>query len=524
MSLRARLVIGLVALAAVGLLVLGAVTYGALSKFEVNRVDDQAAAAIKPAVRALVQADAITGSDADAVREEPGFAPGAATGAPLVPIIGEDGRGRPYGRPGGGPPPGGRGKDPDPPPSGTYAEQRSVTGKSTGGTFLGVTAGETEPTAPDLPDDVERGEYRTISSGGKRYRVHAEGTPLLPGQTTLVAVPFTDVDATLDQLLLTEGVVIAAVLALLGGAAWWTVGVGLRPLARIGATAGAIAGGDLARRVEPAEPRTEVGRLGLALNAMLARLEEAFAERRASEERLRRFLADASHELRTPLASIRGYAELFRIGAAREGPDVEKAMSRIEDESARMGVLVEDLLALARLDEVRDLHREPVDMAQLAGDAVDDARAVAPEREIDLRLDGGGVVIDGDPGQLRQVLANLMRNALVHTPAGTPIEVAVDSVADAREARLVVRDHGPGLPAGDPAELFERFWRADPGRGRGRAGAGLGLSIVAAVVAAHGGRAEAADAPGGGARFTVTLPLRAPAGGAEREPVSDRRA
>ena len=167
--------------------------------------------------------------------------------------------------------------------------------------------------------------------------------------------------------------------------AWLIVRLGLRPLDRIGETAGAIAAGDLSRRVEPAEPRTEVGRLGLALNAMLARLEEAFAERRASEERLRRFLADASHELRTPLASIRGYAELFRIGAAREGPDVEKAMTRIEDESARMGVLVEDLLALARLDEVRDQHREPVDMAQLAGDAVDDARAVAPEREIELR-------------------------------------------------------------------------------------------------------------------------------------------
>jgi two-component system OmpR family sensor kinase len=251
---------------------------------------------------------------------------------------------------------------------------------------------------------------------------------------------------------------------------------------------------------------------------MLARLEEAFAERRASEERLRRFLADASHELRTPLASIRGYAELFRIGAAREGPDVEKAMSRIEDESARMGVLVEDLLALARLDEVRDLHREPVDMAALAGDAVDDARAVAPERDIELHTNAGNgsVVLDGDPAQLRQVLANLLRNALVHTPAGTPIEVTVSSVADAREARLEVRDHGPGLPAGDPAELFERFWRADPGRGRGRAGAGLGLSIVAAIVSAHGGRAEAADAPDGGARFTVTLPLRAAEAGSGR--------
>ena len=224
---------------------------------------------------------------------------------------------------------------------------------------------------------------------------------------------------------------------------------------------------------------------------MLARLEEAFAERRASEERLRRFLADASHELRTPLASIRGYAELFRIGAAREGPEMEKAMSRIEAESARMGVLVEDLLALARLDEVRDIHREPVDLAALAGDAVADARAVAPEREITLDRgttasgDGAAVVLDGDPGQLRQVLSNLLRNALVHTPAGTPVEVFVR--ADGDDALLEVRDHGPGLPTGDPAELFGRFWRAEAGRGRGRAGAGLGLSIVAAIVAAHGG-------------------------------------
>ena len=262
-----------------------------------------------------------------------------------------------------------------------------------------------------------------------------------------------------------------------------------------------------------AEPRTEVGRLGLSLNAMLARLEEAFAERRASEERLRRFLADASHELRTPLASIRGYAELFRIGAASAPADVEKAMTRIEDESARMGVLVEDLLALARLDEVREQVREPVDLAALAGDAVDDARAVAPEREIALHGCGedDAVVVDGDPGQLRQVLSNLMRNALVHTPAGTPIEVSLRAVDG--DATLAVRDHGPGLPTDDPSELFDRFWRGDgPARphDRGRAGAGLGLAIVAGVVAAHGGRAAAADADGGGARFEVVLPLRAP--------------
>jgi two-component system OmpR family sensor kinase len=299
------------------------------------------------------------------------------------------------------------------------------------------------------------------------------------------------------------------VLLALGFGAWWIVRLGLRPLDAIGVMAGAIAAGDLTQRVDHAEPRTEVGRLGLSLNAMLARLEEAFAERRASEERLRRFLADASHELRTPLSSIRGYAELFRIGAASEPEDVEKAMARIEDESARMGVLVEDLLALARLDEVREQVREPVDLRELAGDAVDDARAVAPEREISLHGSGeDAVVVDGDPGQLRQVLSNLMRNALVHTPAGTPIEVSVH--ARNGDATLAVRDHGPGLPTDNPSELFDRFWRSDPGRGRGRAGAGLGLAIVAGVVAAHGGRASAADAADGGARFEVVLPLRAP--------------
>ncbi len=504
MSLRARLILGLVALAAVGLLVLGAVTYGALRSFELGRADDQAAAAVEPALRGLVSAGVL--KDTGSLGPSPGS-------RPRVPVAG--GRG-PGGRGGGGDPDdpdrdGSRGAPPDdPPPAGTYAQQRDAAGKVVGGTFLGVSTGETTPAAPVLPDTVRHGEYRTISSGGGSYRMYATATPQRAGQTTVIAVPFTEVDATLDRLLLIEAFVIAGVLLALGLAASWIVRLGLRPLVRIGDTAGAIAGGDLSRRVEPAEQRTEIGRLGLALNAMLARLEEAFAERRASEERLRRFLADASHELRTPLASIRGYAELFRIGAAREGPEIEKAMARIEAESKRMGVLVEDLLVLARLDEVRERHREPVDMAALAADAVDDARAVAPEREIALHANGA-VVVDGDPAQLRQVLANLLRNALVHTPAGTPIEVSVD--AERADARLQVRDHGPGLPTGDPAELFDRFWRADPGRGRGRAGAGLGLSIVAAIVGAHGGRASAADADGGGARFAVTLPLAARADG-----------
>jgi two-component system OmpR family sensor kinase len=250
--------------------------------------------------------------------------------------------------------------------------------------------------------------------------------------------------------------------------------------------------------------RTEVGRLGTALNRMLDRLEQAFSEREASQERLRRFIADASHELRTPLASIRGYAELFRMGAASEPADVAKAMRRIEDESARMGVLVEDLLTLARLDEVRQAPHGPVDVAAIARDAVDDARVTAPDRDIALRV--APAAVTGDADQLRQVLANLLRNALVHTPAGTPIEVAVG--ADNGAVRLAVRDHGPGLPSDDSGALFERFWRAEGGRERGKDGAGLGLAIVAGIVDAHDGTVSATNAPGGGASFEVRLPTR----------------
>jgi two-component system OmpR family sensor kinase len=478
MSLRARLILTLVVLAGIGLLTLGVATYTAQRSFEVNRIDQQATAAVSQAGR-------------DFERN------GVDDGHPQPPFTDDHGRGGP---------PGGIGLA----PSGTYAQLRDASGAMVGDAVLGLPTGETKPSAPKIPKDLTVGERLTVGAvngSSLRYRVYAAATPGDPNYMTIVAVPFTEIDATLNHLLLIEALVIGGVLLALAAAASFLVRLGLRPLERIGATAGAIAAGDLSHRVERAEPRTEVGRLGLALNAMLGRLEQAFAERRASEERLRRFLADASHELRTPLSSIRGYAELFRIGAAREGPDVEKAMSRIEDESTRMGVLVEDLLALARLDEIRDAHREPVDLAQLASDAVHDARAVAPDREIALDVPANDVVVDGDPDQLRQVLANLVRNALVHTPAGTPIEVSLHVAA--KEATLAVRDHGPGLPTDNPAELFDRFWRADPGRERGRAGAGLGLAIVAGIVSAHGGRAQAADAADGGARFTVVLPLAA---------------
>jgi two-component system OmpR family sensor kinase len=286
------------------------------------------------------------------------------------------------------------------------------------------------------------------------------------------------------------------------------------PLERIAATAGDIAGGDLSRRVEPAEPDTEIGRLGLALNAMLTQIETAFAERAASEDRLRRFVADASHELRTPLTAIRGYAELFRRGAAERPEDLARAMRRIEDEAARMGLLVEDLLLLARLDQGRPLEQGPVDLVAVAGDALADLSAIDPARPVTYEHPAA-LVVPGDEARLRQVAGNLLTNARVHTPEGTAVHVRVR--ASDGQAILEVADEGPGLPAGEEATVFERFYRADAARARtGPSGAsgggtGLGLSIVAAIVAAHGGTVHAGSPPSGrGAYFLVALPSTPP--------------
>ena len=464
-SLRSRLLASLLAITAVGLLLLGGITYLGQRSFELDRLDEQ-------------------------IRRAPPVAAAAL----------DDDRFDPGGQGGDGPPPGGRGPGL---PSGTYVERRDASGEFVNSTTFAY--GQDITADPALPADIPlRTPFTVDGENGddNRYRVYAE-PDRFGGGVIVVAAPMGEIDARLNRLLLLELLVIGGVLAVLGFVGWAVVRVGLLPLDRIGYTAGAIAGGDLSHRVESTDPRSEVGRLGIAFNAMLDRLEDAFGRQRASEDRLRRFLADASHELRTPLASIRGYAELFRMGAARSPEDVEKAMRRIEDEAARMGVLVEDLLTLARLDEIAEAPHTSVDVAQLAGDAVEDARAVAPERSIRLSAEDGAVVL-GDAHQLRQVLGNLLRNALVHTPEGTPIEVGVG--VDDGSVRVDVRDHGPGLPAGDPAALFERFWRAEGGRERGKAGAGLGLAIVAAIVDAHGGTVSAAGAPDGGAVFSVALP------------------
>jgi two-component system OmpR family sensor kinase len=481
-SLRARLIIGLLVLSAAGLITLAAVTYAEQRSFLYDRVDQQAESARFPVSAQLDRANANVPGEMD---QGPG--------------------GGPFGDDHGGPPHGGL-------PAGyAVGQRRDAQGDVLGNTVVVRGAGQQTLPGPRFPAKIRSGQVVTVSAvgnSGLKYRVYAYPTLDQPG-TTLVAIPIGDVTSTLHRLLRVEALVIAAVLAALGALAWWVVRLGLRPLDRMGHTAGAIAAGELHQRVEPADSRTEVGRLGLALNEMLSQIETAFAERTASENRLRRFLADASHELRTPLVSIRGYAELFRIGAARKPDETEKAMRRIEDEARRMGVLVEDMLTLARLDELREPVREVVDLERVAADAVEDARAVAPARSIELVADSTASAL-GDPHQLRQVVANLMRNALTHTPAGTPIEVRVGREGD--DALLEVRDHGRGLPNGDPAELFERFWRAEPGRERAAGGgAGLGLAIVAAIVDAHGGSVSASNADGGGASFVIRLPAHRPA-------------
>jgi two-component system OmpR family sensor kinase len=482
-SLRARLLAALLALATIGLLLLAGITYVEQRSFLMDRLDEQVREAPPAIGRALRDQGIGATRFGDGYRGTGGGGAGGGGATPGAAL----GPGAP-----GGP---GTGL-----PSGTFGQLRDAAGHVIGSVTLGSGSAR-----PDLPRKLPIERIVTIGAKGPdthRYRVLAQ-PDRFGGGTIVIAVPLTEIDQTLSRLLIVEGLVIAGVLLLLGAVAWVVVRVGLLPLNRMQHTAGRIAAGDLAHRVTTTDARTEVGRLGIAFNAMLDRLQSAFEAKEASEERLRRFLADASHELRTPLASIRGYAELFRMGAIRDDDDTARAMRRIEDEAARMGILVEDLLTLAHLDAVADAPHRPLDLAPLVRDAADDARAMAPDRAITSEVQGPLRVV-GDADQLRQVLGNLVRNALVHTPAGTPIDLR--AAGENGHVTLEVRDHGAGLPTARPQELFERFWRATAGRQRGPAGAGLGLAIVAAIVDAHGGHVDAHDAPGGGAAFTVELP------------------
>ncbi len=365
---------------------------------------------------------------------------------------------------------------------------------------------------PLLPADNDVGPVPvtigSIDNSSVQWRAMTVRGPR--GELTTVAIDLSDVQSTVRALIYAQAGIGAAVLLVLGVAGFAVVHRSLRPLVEVEQTAAAIAAGQLDRRVPERDPRTEVGRLSLALNGMLAQIQRAVAssessaeQARSSEDRMRRFITDASHELRTPLTTIRGFAELYRQGAAT---DVEMLMSRIESESSRMGLLVEDLLLLARLDAQRPLERHRVDLLALATDAVHDAQSIAPKRDITMEVfDGPGTPeVLGDEARLRQVLGNLVANALQHTPESAGITVRVGTDDD--NAVLEVCDEGPGMTSQDAQRVFERFYRTDSSRTRSSGGTGLGLSIVDSLVFAHGGTVTVTTAPGKGCRFKVNLP------------------
>ncbi|HET6212212.1 MAG TPA: HAMP domain-containing sensor histidine kinase [Micromonosporaceae bacterium] len=382
-------------------------------------------------------------------------------------------------------------------------------------------------------DDGALGSFADLASHVGKHAYTVDGWRIQVavdhnGMYSVAAISMDQVDATVNQLLTIGLGAAGLVLVLLAITASAVVRLGLGPLTRMEEAASAIAGGDLGRRAPDADPHTEPGRLGLAMNAMLGRIQRALAARAASEQRLRQFLADASHELRTPLTSIRGFAELYRRGGVPPGPELDEMMRRIEDEAARMGLLVNDLLLLASLDEERPLERHPVDLLEIAADAVRDAHVRAPDRVVRL-ASFDPVTVEGDEARLRQVTTNLLTNALHHTPPYAKVVVrvsrggrsdratvplaAVGTVLPAGEPTAVIEvtDTGPGVAVEQASRIFERLYRADPSRTRGGGGgSGLGLSIVAAIVTAHGGRVELLGGPGQGATFRVILPRTAP--------------
>src|SRR4051812_27530917 len=482
MSMRLRLLLAISGFVLVGLLIAGVATYVLLRSFLLDRVDQQLYAARAPVVHALQE--------------------------------------------GGMPPPGGPtdGTTDQLLPPGTMGEALRD-GRLIAQPVWLFDQGQDHAPAPALPSPIgatPAGRVLTTGAQGApsfHYRVLAQS--FSSGAVLVVGIPLSDVGDVLNRLLTVEALVAVGVLLGLVALSLWTVRRELRPLERIEETAGAIAAGglsprvdaldppaagaiaagDLSRRVDVVDPRTEVGRLGLSLNAMLAQIERAFDERRASESRLRRFLADASHELRTPLTSIRGYAELFRRGAGARPEDLATSMRRIEEEAARMGVMVDDLLLLARLDQGRPMELAPVDLAAIAADAVADARTVNAGRQISFEAPDR-VELSGDEARLREVVANLLSNALEYSDGAIDVSVRPEDGS----ALLEAADHGPGLSEEQRAHVFEPFYRADPARTRRKGGAGLGLSIVSAILEAHGGTIAIVGTDGGGATFRVMLP------------------
>ncbi|HYT10582.1 MAG TPA: ATP-binding protein [Mycobacteriales bacterium] len=486
-SLRTRLLLTLVSLLAAACAVVGLVTEVSLHRFLVGQLDTQLAAAGERSAAASRDADGGGGP-----RGGPADGPGG-------------GRGGDHGGPGFLLAPGQA--------AGTLGVQLTAGKVSQSAVLDSTGASRPLPAGLDaafatLPVDG-RPHTRALGPLGD-YRLLASRTP--GGEVLVTGLPMAGVRATLVRLGALLVAVTAAGLLAVALAGALLVRLALRPLTRVAATADRVAElpldrGEVALAVRvpapDADPRTEVGRVGQALNAMLRHVASALAARQASETRVRQFVADASHELRTPLAAIRGYAELSRHPRAQAPADVRHALGRVESEAQRMGTLVEDLLLLARLDSGRPLASAPVELSRLVVDAVEDAHATAPEHRWRLDLPDEPVVVTGDADRLHQVLANLLANARTHTPPGSTVTAGLAVVGG--EVELSVTDDGPGMPASLVPEVFGRFVRGDSSRSRAAGSTGLGLAIVAAVVQAHRGAVEVTSRPGRTV-FTVRLP------------------
>jgi two-component system OmpR family sensor kinase len=520
-SLRLRLLLAVGAVALTALAIADVVTYQELRSFLYNRIDQslqQSHIAMEGALGSRSRGALGRG----AFPSSGGQSPGNTTGPPPVSSTGESTT-----------------KESSQPPTcngfaglsgdllhelepGTFIEVRSASNAILCRSLQPAPLGSSESADPTLPTRItgfvpdaadfhEPTVYFTSVDSGFRLRASVlNGGPYSGGQL-LIGLPVGSTISTLGRLVEVELAVTGAALlaALLMG--WWLVRVSFRPLRAVEATAEAIARGELAERVPGEEARTEVGRLARAINVMLGRIEKAFAQRdateqnlRASEGRMRQFVADASHELRTPLTAVSAYAELFEQGAATRADDLQRVMHGIRSETTRMGSLVEDLLLLARLDEGRPLEREEVELLGVAAEAVQTASTVGPQWPVRL-VAAHPVEIVGDRMRLRQVLDNLLANVRTHCPQGTRCVVTVDK--DDHDAVISVEDDGPGLGPEEASRVFERFFRADPSRSRRLGGAGLGLSIVASIAQAHGGTVTAGSGSGGGTVFTVRLPL-----------------
>jgi two-component system OmpR family sensor kinase len=477
-SLRNRLLVGVLLLSALGFTVSDFVTQNAMQKFLLQQVDQQLISVADGALLRVDRAGIQSDSDDDEEGDE-----SRVKAAPETPLR-------------------------------SVPSSVSITLLDPFGNYVGGVGGDlnsqkiTDYVVGTLP--ARAAEYGnrpfTLEIPGSDFRVLARVLPSALG-SVFVAQSLSGVDETAARLRVVFVFIGLIALLLIAFASRMVIKVGLRPLVAVEETAEKIAAGDLSARLPDAKPNTEVGRLVSSLNAMLSRIEDSFAVRTASENKLRRFVADASHELRTPLTAIRGFAELHRQGAVKGEVATSKLIGRIENESVRMGALVEDLLTLARLDQSRDLALAPVDLTHLVTEAVESARAAGPEHPVTLNLPEEAFVL-GDAGKIHQVVANLLANARIHTPVGTPITVSIESNDEGTS--ISIADSGPGLSQDDQTRIFERFYRADPSRNRAKEeGSGLGLSIVASVMQAHGGKVSVDSKLGEGATFTVFFPLEA---------------